>query len=524
MSKSRLKMRQIREILRYRFENGVSFNKISDALKISKGSVVNTVKRFEESKLSWPLSDELSDSDLEHQLYPPEKSKSFNEHYPTISYLEKEMKRPHVTLQLLYEEYAKDNPNGLKRTAFYDYYNKSFPNRPVTMKMIHKGGDKLFIDYSGDSISYVNRTTGEVISTELFVCCWGASSYCYAEATESQKQEEFTMSHVRAMGYFGCVPNVFVPDNLKSAVVKAKRFDPTINRLYAEMAEHYNVVVLPARVRKPQDKGVVESNVLHIQRFILARLRNYTFFSLDELNASIKKLLEEFNHRPMKEYGNQHRRKRFEELDLPHANQLPENPFTITKIATKVLVGFNYHIRFENHNYSVPSKLVKKRVEVYQRGNIIEIYHDGIHICRHLKGLPNFGHTTNRDHMPSTHKFIANRSVEWFIAKGNEIDQDVGEFLRLLMMDRHHPEQAFNAAQGVLRLVKVYGEQRLHNACRRAIYFKSVSFKSVQSILEKGLDKQDWGEGVLENEEQNIEHENLRNNSDFSSLKEEQCI
>lgn len=332
------------------------------------------------------------------------------------------------------------------------------------------------------------------------------------------------MSHVRAMGYFGCAPNVFVPDNLKSAVIKAKRFDPTINRLYGEMAEHYSVVILPARVRKPQDKAVVESNVLHIQRFIIARLRNNTFFSLDEINGAVRKLLEEFNLRPMKEYGNQNRRKRFEELDFPHANSLPEKRFAITRVASNILVGFNYHIRFEKHNYSVPSKFVKKRVEVYLRGNIIEIYHDGIHICRHLRGLPNYGFTTISGHMPSAHKFIANRTPEWFIGRGNEIDADVGEFLRLLMLDRHHPEQAFNAAQGVLRLSKVYGEKRLHNACRRAIYFKSVSFKSVKSILEKGLDRMDWGEGVIENEEKNIEHENLRNSSDFRDTGSEKCI
>ncbi len=325
------------------------------------------------------------------------------------------------------------------------------------------------------------------------------------------------MSHVRAFGYFGCVPNALVPDNLKSAVIKAKRFDPIINRLYGEMAEHYDVVILPARVRKPQDKAVVESNVLHIQRFILARLRNRTFFSLHEINVEVKKLLEEFNLRPMKDYNNQNRRMRFEVLDLPEANPLPEHRFTINRIASNVLVGFNYHIRFENHHYSVPNKYIKKRVEVYLKGNIIEIYYDGIHLCRHLKGLPNLGYTTMDEHMPKTHKFIKNRTPEWFIAKGDEIDKDVGEFIRLLMENRQHPEQAFNAAQVVLRLRKVFGDQRICNACRRAVYFRSINFKSVQSILEKGLDREDWGEGIVVKEEVNVEHENLRNNSEFKS-------
>ncbi|MCP4253730.1 MAG: IS21 family transposase [Candidatus Scalindua sp.] len=522
MSRSKLKMRQIREILRYRFDHGVSLNNIKKTLNISKGSVVNTLKRFEESSLSWPLPNDLSDSQLEQILYPPSSSKSTK--CDLVEGLEKELSRPHVTLQLLYEEYHENNPNGMKRTAFYDHYNKnSNVKQPLTMKMHHKGGDKLYIDYSGDSISYIDKSSGEVVKTQLFVSSWGASSYCYVDVTASQNQEDFTLSHIRAFNYFGCIPNALVPDNLKSAVIKAKRIDPVINRLYGEMADHYDIVVLPARVRKPQDKAVVESNVLHIQRFILGRLRDRTFYSLNEINRAVRVLLEEFNDRAMRDYGNQTRRQRFKELDLPEARDLPKTRFSISKIASNILVGKNYHIRFDSHNYSVPNQYVGKRVEVFQKGHIIEIYHDSVHLCRHLKGKPNFGHTTLDEHMPKSHRFQKGLTPDWLVYKGNEIHQDVGNFIQLMMKSRNHPEQAFNGAMGVLRLEKVYSSERLQNACRRATYFKSVDFKTLKSILEKGLDQFPWDETECSDDE-NIIHENIRGSAVFKQEEGEKCI
>lgn len=502
-------MRQIREILRYHFEHSISNEKIGRSLRISKGSVFNTLDRFRTSSLDWPLPKDLTDSQLEALLYPVKQSSKKETNLPSQDEVRYELSRPHVTMQLLYEEYQRANPDGLKRSAFYRYCKGQLPPK-VTMKMHHKAGDKLFVDYSGDSLCYIDRLTGEVHKTELFVCSWGASNYSYAEVTESQNQEDFALSHVRAFAYFGCTSQSVVPDNLKSAVTKAKRYDPVINRLYGEMCEHYNLVVLPARVAKPQDKAVVESNVKHIQHAILGTLRDRQFFSLAEINKAVREELERFNHRPMKSYGNQSRKERFDIIDKPAAQPLPNQSFEITKIKTAT-VAPNYHVLFEKHFYSVPYEMVTQKVELYLKGNIVEIYHNGTHLYRHRKGASNGGYTTITEHMPSRHKFVKGWSPGWFIFKAGEISEDVATAVKTILENKRHPEQAYNSALGVLRFAKAFTPERLSAACRRAAFFKSVSYRSIKSILEKGLDKQFWGENP-EEEKSMIMHQNIRGN------------
>ena len=519
-----MNIRPIREILRYSYDLGLSNEKIRLSLGISKGSVHNTLFRFKSSGLSWPLPDSYSDIELEEKLYGAPEVALMPKGLPSVKYVEQELIRPHVTLQLIYEEYQEEHPNGISRTGFYRYYSKNF-KKPVSMKMHHKGGDKLFIDYSGDSLTYIDKSTGEVKKTELFLCCFGASSFSYADVTDSQKKEDFSLSHVSAFEYFDGLPNALVPDNLKSAVTKAKRYDPTINRLYGKMAEHYGLAVLPARVRKPKDKAVVESNVLHIQRFILGRLRNNTFFSLAEINEAVGKLLEEYNDRPMKSYGNQSRRERFMLLDKPYLRELPETKFEITSIAADVTVAPNYHIRFENHHYSVPHEIARTKVDVYQKGSIIEIYQNNVHVCRHKKGPANYGYTTTDNHMPENHKFVKGWSSSWFIFQAGKISSEVSTAVKEILESKHHPEQCFNAAMGVLRLAKAYGDNRLTNACRRARFFRSVSFRSIKSILEQKLDLRPWGEEIITPNIPQVVHENIRGQEYYSNKTEEnECI
>jgi transposase len=412
-----------------------------------------------------------------------------DEPLPDVMYLEKELARPHVTLQRLWEEYTDQHPNGLKRTAFYDHFARRRPPK-ISMKMIHKGGDKVFSDYSGDGLKYFDLKTGEFVPVDLFVCAWGASSYTFAEGSETQKTPDFSMSHVHALNFFGVAPFAFVLDNTKSGVKKVDRYDPVANPMYGKMAEHYHVAFLPARVRKPKDKAVVESAVLQTQRFILARLRNRQFFSLNEINAAIREELEVLNSRPMKDYGGQTRRQRFEELDKPYAQPLPAEPFKISRIKKDVRVAPNYHIRFEDHFYSVPHHLVAHRVDIFQLGSVIEIYHDNIHVCRHQIGAPNFGYATVKEHMPPSHAFVAGWSKEWFIAKAAEIGPATIDVVATIMSAREHVQQGFNAAMGVLRLAKVHSPQRLERACQRAIYYQSATFRVIKSILEQHLDKQ----------------------------------
>mgnify|MGYP006301392023 FL=1 len=363
MSRKRKPMREIRSILHYRLGKGISGDRTALALKVSKGTVINTVERFKQSGLDWPLPPDMSDSALEHSLYPPKPAPTTaaRVELPSMAYIEQELAKKHVTLQCLYDEYCQNSPEAVSRATFYRYVTSNRPKRNC-MPMEYKGGDLLFIDYSGDGLSYINRDTGEIVDVELFCCCWGPSSYSYAEATHSQKKVDFVHSHPRAFKYFGVVPHGLVPDNLKSGIKVPDRYDPIANPLYDCMAQHFGTVILPARVRRPQDKAKVESGVLHIQRFILARLRNRQFFSLFEINTAIRELLEEFNSRPMKDYGNQSRRERFEILDKPYAQMLPPEPFRVTELKLDVLVGKNYHIRYDNHFYSVHYNYVGKRV------------------------------------------------------------------------------------------------------------------------------------------------------------------
>jgi len=305
----RLLMRMIRESLRHHFDHGLSREAIARSLGMAKGSVTNILQRFQATGLDWPVEPDLSDTEWEARLYP-EVARASTAPYPDVQLIDRELRRPHVTLELLWREYHDAHPDGMNRASYYRYYQTHRPVEP-TMVMTHKAGDKLFVDYSGDGLAYINRQTGEVLGVELFVCCLGGSGFSYADSTPSQSAADFVQSHVRAFAYFGGVPAATVPDNLKSGVKRSDRYEPTIGPLYTKLAEHYDFVVLPARVRKPQDKALVENAVLNLQRYLLGRLRNRTFFTLAEINTAIRELLEQYNDEPMKGYGGMSRRQRF---------------------------------------------------------------------------------------------------------------------------------------------------------------------------------------------------------------------
>ncbi len=523
MSRRRLTMRQIREVLRYNFELELSYDKISKSLSISKGSVHNIIKRFNSSELNWPLSSKLSNLDLEETLFPsPQITEKEDPKLPDISEIHKELSRPHVTAQLLFEEYKELYPDGLSRSAYFRYLKSHKIGRGPTMKMIHKGGEKLFIDYSGDSVDYINPVTGEVCKTELFIASWGASSYCFADVYESQKKEDFIDGHIDAFNFFGVVPHVLIPDNLKSAVTKADLYDPSINKLYAKMAEHYNTVVIPARPRKPKDKAVVESNVLHIQRYILARLRNMQFFSLQEIKSAVSELLSEYNNRKMKDYNGQTRRERFLELDVTYAKELISKDFKYSDIKQNLKVTPNYHIRYNKHFYSVPFDLIGKKVDIYKAGKIIEIYFQDKHICRHLLGKCNFGYTTETLHMPPSHQHTKALSPEWLIEQAGKNGTNCIDAIKKTLQMPIHLDQAFRKAQGILRLAKIYSPERLEIACDRAKHFNDPCYNTIKSILENNLDKS-YLEEVKAPENKTINHSNIRG-PEYYKKEVETCI
>ncbi len=375
------------------------------------------------------------------------------------------------------------------------------------MHFEHKGGDILYCDYSGDGLFWIDRNTGKQHDVELFVACLAASSLTYAEVTPSQNEWHFAMSHARAFAYFGGVTASIIPDNLKSAVTKTNRYDPTINKLFAKCAEHYGTVVLPARVAKPRDKGSVESAVLICQRNILAALRDRTFYSIAEINEAVRGELEILNNRGMKDHGGLSRRQRYEMRDKPFLKPLPAEPFRISVIKNDVTVGLNYHIQFQDHFYSIPSSLAREKVDVHLNGSTVEVYHKGVHCCRHVLGEKNFGYTTRGDHMPPNHTYVKGLTPGWFLAKARQIGPSVCEIADAVMKKSAHPEQGFRAVQGLLALAKKYDHTRIERACARALVHKAFKLTAIKSILEQGLDEQ---ETIIFSENKPMVHDNIR--------------
>ena len=522
MKGKKLFMREVRKILQYRLNLHISASKTAAALHKSKGSVIETGKRFKRSGLPWPLPDDMTDTALDELLYPKsDKRKKLDIPLPDIAYIQKELIRPHVTLQRLYESYKETNPNGLRRSGFYRYINKhKAPD--VSMRQHHQGGQTLYSDYSGDSLSYIDATTGELIPTQLFVCSWGASSYCYIEARHTQNKFDFSGSHINGFNYFGVVPYALVPDNLKSAVTKADRYDPLINPLFGLMSEHYGFAVLPARVRKPKDKAVVESNVLHVQEFILARLRDRQFFSLEELNESLWQELEIYNSRPMKDHGGLSRRQRFEAEDLPFAKALPQKPFTISNVKDNVLVARDYHVQFDKHFYSVPYILVGKRVQVRHVGNLVEIYYDNQRVVCHQVSLREYKFTTKTEHMPHAHRYVAGWSPGYFLDEAAKIGPATVQVIEIMLKRTDHVEHCYRSARGILSLAKAYAPERLESSCQRVLLFKNVSSHAIKAVLKQGIDKQPL---VIQNQSPEAEiiiHENIRGEKGFCDTVQQQ--
>jgi transposase len=510
-------MRKIMDILRLHFSGGLSNQIIAEALRISKGSVFNCLKRFEDAGLRWPLPEDFTQSVLKEKLYPSKVSPAKVLSKEELDRFLSELKRPHVTRRLLFKEYRRENPQGIGRTQFYDQIARHAEASKVSLHMEHAGGDKLFIDYSGDKPSYLDLETGEVIPVELFVASWGASSYCYAEVTRTQSAQDFVQSHARAFTFFGCVPKALVPDNLKSAVLKASFFDPDLNPLCTALAAHYGTVLLPARVRRPKDKAVVESNVLHLQRSILGALRDRLFFSFAEVSEAVHALMLQFNDEPMQIYKVS-RRVRFESLDRPFALPLPESPFRLRDLKTGVTVHADYHIQFRKHFYSVPYALVGKKVEVHSDSSTIQVYLDGERVASHSQGAEDFRYSTLEVHMPPNHRFWKGMNPDKLLASASMVGEAMTVLIQKVLDRKQHPEQGYRAALGLLDLAKRFGKERLNAAAARALHFGVLRRRDLLSILEQGLDQKpipDTATQASPSSAPPLEHANIRGGASF---------
>ena len=500
-------MRRIKEVLRLHHESGLGRRQIGRSLSISHATVRGYLRRAEQAGLSWPLSDTLSDVQLEQRLFPPPIMIPAGERpLPDWASQNKELKRKGVTLFLLWQEYKAVYPDGYQYSRFCELYRAWASKIDVSMRQTHKAGEKLFVDYAGQSLPITNPGTGEIRVAQIFVATLGASSYTFAEATWTQSLPDWIGSHTRAFAFFGGVTEIIVPDNLKSGVTTPCRYEPGINRTYMDLAAHYGTAIIPARVYKAKDKAKVESGVLVVGRWILARLRNRTFFSLAEANTAIAELLTQLNDRPFQKLPGS-RRELFETLDKPVLRQLPASLYTYAEWK-KARVNIDYHIEVDGHYYSVPYQLIKQGLDVRITAHTVECFHKGKRVASHRRSFHKGKHTTVTEHMPKAHQQYAEwtprRLVKWAASFGPNTSGLVEAILR----KRVHPQQGFRSALGLLRLGKQYGPKRLENACERALATGAISYRSVASILKANLDKQPIQKAPESPEP--IEHGNIR--------------
>jgi transposase len=491
MPAERTTMRQVREVLRLKFVGGVPTREIARRIGVAASTVRGTLKRFQAAGLSWPLPEDMSDTALEARLFADAGTKRGHRRQmePDWASIHRELKRKHVTLSILWDEYIERNPEGYRYSRFCELYRTWEARLSVTMRQTHVGGDKLFVDYAGDTVPViVDRLTGEVRQAQIFVAVMGASNFTYAEATWTQTLGDWIGAHTRAFAAIGGVPRLVVPDNAKVAVIKASLYEPQVNRSYAEMAAHYGTAVLPTRPHRPRDKAKVEVAVLIIERWVLARLRRQQFYSLAELNAAIGKLLWRLNdERSIRRLGVT-RRQLLEELDRPALKPLPVEPYVFAEWRIR-RVGVDYHVDVESHFYSVPHRFTRSEVEVRLTSRTVEIFAKGERIAVHVRGSGNSKHTTLADHMPSSHR----RYADWTIGRIRRDAALVGPataaLCDLILEHRPHPEQGFRSCLGILRLARPFGVARLEAAATRAIEIGALTYGSVRSILDHKLDR-----------------------------------
>jgi transposase len=481
-------MRKIKEVLRLHFEHQQSARQIAKSCDIARSTVQEYLHRTEQAKVPWPLSPEMDDANLENRLFPPAPL-PFPEkrQMPSMEYLHQERKKKGVTLQLLWHEYKETNPNGYQYSQFCERYRQWKKNLDVCLRQEYRAGEKLFVDYAGQTLPIQDPLTGETRQAHLFVATLGASNYTFAEATLSQDLPSWIQSHVHAFEFFHGVPEILIPDNLKTGVTHPCRYEPDLNPTYVNLAEHYGTVVIPARVRKPKDKAKVESAVLIAERWILAPLRHHTFFSPEELNQAIREKLQDYNLRKFQKLESS-RKDLFETLDRPALKPLPQTPYEYAEWK-KARVNIDYHIEVDDHYYSVPYQLVKESVEVRFTPTTLEVLFKNRRVASHARSYRKGSFTTLKEHMPKAHQ----QSLDWtpsrIIRWAQQLGPHTENLVTQILQRKPHPQQGFRSCLGIIRLGKIYSKERLEAACAYAISIQGFFYKSVQSILKNRLDQ-----------------------------------
>ena len=488
MAAERLSMRTIKEILRLKWDCQRSNREIAQSCGIARSSVAECLGRATAAGLTWPLAPGLDDGTLEARLYrrpgPPPGQRPL----PDWAIVHQELRQRGVTLQLLWQEYKAGDPAGLQYSQFCVHYRQWVKTLDLSLRQEHRAGEKLFLDYAGQSLWVTNPTTGERSPVALFVAVLGASNYTSAEATRAADLPSWIASHVRAFAYLGGVPAALIPDNHKSAVLHPDRYEPDLHPTYLDLATHYGTTILPTRVRRPRDKAKAETAVLIVERWIVAALRHRTFFSLAELNAAIWELLERLNSRRFRMLPGS-RRTLFETLDKPALRPLPATPYVFAEWK-RARANIDYHVSLDGHAYSVPYQLVQHEVELRFTATVVEIFHKGQRVASHLRSYRAGGFTTDPAHRPKAHQrhlaWTPSRLARW----GATIGPSTATLITAILASRPHPEQGYRSCLGLLRLSKQYPAARLEAACARALAIRALSYKSVLSILRTGLDQQ----------------------------------
>ena len=490
MPMERMSMRRVRECLRLK-SAGISTREIARRLGVASSTVRLTLRRCEAAEIGWPVAPDMSDAVLEERLFASSGTKQGHRRHaePDWGEIHRELRRKHVTLAMLWDEYIERHPDGYRYSRFCDLYREWERRLPVTMRQTHAAGERLFVDYAGDGVPVViDKLTGEIRMAQIFVAVLGASSFTFAKASWTQTLPDWIDAHVSALEAIAGVPQLIVPDNAKTAIVKACFYDPQVNRTYADMATHYGAALLPARPRKPRDKAKVEAAVLIVERWLLGRLRRRTFHSLAEVNAAIAEMLKNLNEvRSIRRLGVT-RRQLLEEVDRPVLKALPLEPYEYCEWRLR-RVGIDYHVEIDAHYYSVPYRFARTEVEARLTVRGVEIFRKGERIAIHLRMSGNRKHTTIPDHMPSSHRRYAGWTIERIREDARKIGPATAALCEQILEGRPHPEQGFRACLGVVRLVGPYGRERVEAAAERAIEIGAKTYGSVKSILDNKLDR-----------------------------------
>ncbi len=503
-------MRRIKEALRLSYEKGLSPRQIAKSLDIGRTTIQEYLHRAQQAGLAWPLAPELDEASLESLLFPsPGSVVHEKRQMPSMEYLHQELKRKGVTLQLLWHEYKEKYPEGYQYSQFCRLYHQWAEKLDPCLHQEYRAGEKLFVDYAGQTMEITDSETGEIHPTQIFVATLGASNYTFAEATLCQDLPSWIQSHVHAFEFFQGVTEILVPDNLRDAVTRSCRYEPDLNASYREMAEHYGAIIIPARVAKPRDKAKVESGVLQVERWVLAPLRHRTFFNVAELNEAIREQLEFLNNRPFEKLQAT-RKSLYDTLERPVLKPLPVNRFVFAEWKT-ARVNIDYHIEVDHHYYSVPYQLIHERVEVRLTDTTVEVFLKGRRVTSHLRSHLPGKYTTLSEHRPKSHQkhleWTPSRLIQW----AGSIGPQTQRLIAFILENRPHPEQGYRSCLGVLRLRKRYSPERLEAACARALAFKAYSYKNVESILKSGLDQQPLDRSSSSQSHLPLlEHENLR--------------